>query len=91
MGLALSLLVVAITTEVAATAALPRTEGFHDPGWTALVIGGYAISIWLLSVTSSDSARARSLAPLMSSARRDLSRAVTAQRQPRASTSLASS
>ncbi len=50
MGLALGLLVVAITTEVAATAALPRTAGFHHPGWTALVIGGYAISIYLLSV-----------------------------------------
>jgi small multidrug resistance pump len=50
MGLALSLLVVAITTEVAATAALPRTDSFHHPGWTALVIGGYAISIYLLSV-----------------------------------------
>jgi small multidrug resistance pump len=50
MGLALGLLVVAITTEVAATAALPRTAGFHHPGWTALVISGYAISIYLLSV-----------------------------------------
>ena len=34
MGLALGLLVVAITTEVAATAALPRTASFHHPGWT---------------------------------------------------------
>jgi small multidrug resistance pump len=50
MGLALGLLVVAITTEVAATAALPRTDSFQHPGWTALVIGGYAISIYLLSV-----------------------------------------
>jgi small multidrug resistance pump len=50
MGLALGLLVVAITTEVAATAALPRTASFHHPGWTALVIGGYAVSIYLLSV-----------------------------------------
>jgi small multidrug resistance pump len=50
MGLALGLLVVAITTAVAATAALPRTDSFQHPGWTALVIGGYAISIYLLSV-----------------------------------------
>src|SRR5438874_1227914 len=50
MGLALGLLVVAISTEVAATAALPRTAGFHHPGWTALVIGGYAVSIYLLSM-----------------------------------------
>ena len=50
MGLALGLLFVAITTEVAATAALPRTDGFTHPGWTVLVIGGYAVSIWLLAV-----------------------------------------
>ena len=50
MGLALSLLFVAITTEVAATAALPRTDGFTHPGWTTLVILGYAVSIWLLSL-----------------------------------------
>jgi small multidrug resistance pump len=50
MGLALGLLAVAITTEVAATAALPRTAGFSHPGWTVLVIGGYAVSIWLLAI-----------------------------------------
>ena len=50
MGLALGLLFVAITTEVAATAALPRTDGFTQPGWTALVIAGYAVSIWLLAI-----------------------------------------
>jgi small multidrug resistance pump len=50
MGLALGLLFVAISTEVAATAALPRTEGFHHPGWTALVLTGYAVSIWLLAI-----------------------------------------
>ena len=32
----------AIGVEVAATAALPRTHGFRDPLWTALVLGGYA-------------------------------------------------
>jgi small multidrug resistance pump len=50
MGLALGLLVVAITTEVAATAALPRTDSFTHPGWTVLVLGGYAVSIWLLAL-----------------------------------------
>ena len=50
MGFALGLLAVAITTEVAATAALPRAAGFTHLGWTTLVIGGYAISIWLLSI-----------------------------------------
>jgi len=48
--LAFGVLFVAILTEVAATAALPRAEGFRDPGWTAFVLGGYAISIWLLAV-----------------------------------------
>jgi len=50
MGFALGLLLVAITTEVAATAALPRTDGFTHPGWTLLVIAGYAVSIWLLAI-----------------------------------------
>ena len=42
------LLLAAIGVEVAATAALPRTDGFRDPVWTVLVLGGYALSIWLL-------------------------------------------
>ena len=50
MGLALGLLLVAITTEVAATAALPRADGFHDPLWTTVVLVGYAVSIWLLAI-----------------------------------------
>ncbi len=41
-----ALLLSAIGVEVAATAALPRTQGFRDPLWTALVLGGYAVSIW---------------------------------------------
>ncbi len=47
---ALGLLALAIFTEVAATAALPRTHGFRDLQWSLLVIGGYAISIWLLAL-----------------------------------------
>ena len=39
----------AIGLEVAATASLPRTDGFRDPWWTAAVLGGYAGSIWLLT------------------------------------------
>jgi len=50
MFAALSLLFVAIAAEVAATSALPRADGFRDPAWSAIVIGGYAVSIWLLSV-----------------------------------------
>ena len=45
-----ALLLSAIGVEVAATAALPRTHGFRDPLWTALVLGGYALSIWLLAL-----------------------------------------
>ena len=44
------LLMGAIGVEVASTAALPRTHGFREPLWTALVLGGYALSIWLLAV-----------------------------------------
>jgi small multidrug resistance pump len=44
------LLIAAIAVEVASTASLPRSEGFRDPGWTAVVLGGYALSIWLLAL-----------------------------------------
>ncbi|MEZ5097995.1 MAG: multidrug efflux SMR transporter [Nocardioides sp.] len=44
------ILSIAIAIEVAATAALPRAEGFTHPLWSALVLGGYALSIWLLAV-----------------------------------------
>ena len=44
------LLLGAIGVEVASTAALPRTHGFREPLWTALVLGGYAASIWLLAL-----------------------------------------
>lgn len=50
MCVAIGLLMAAITAEVAATSALPRTEGFRDPIWSGLVIGGYALSIWLLAL-----------------------------------------
>ena len=45
-----ALLLSAITVEVGATAALPRTHGFREPLWTLAVLGGYALSIWLLAV-----------------------------------------
>jgi small multidrug resistance pump len=45
-----ALLLSAIVVEVGATAALPRTQSFRDPLWTVLVLGGYAISIWLLAL-----------------------------------------
>src|SRR5262245_28360728 len=44
------LLVSAIGVEVASTAALPKTEGFRDPFWTAAVLLGYVSSIFLLTL-----------------------------------------
>ncbi len=50
MFIAFALLFAAITLEVVATSALPRTEGFREPIWSGLVIAGYAASIWLLAL-----------------------------------------
>ena len=50
MVTALALLMLAIGAEVGATAALPRTESFHHPVWTPIVLLGYAVSIWLLAL-----------------------------------------
>lgn len=50
MYAALGLLLAAIAAEVAASAALPRTEGFTNPRWTVFVVSGYAVSIWLLAL-----------------------------------------
>ena len=54
MFVAWGLLLSAIGVEVAATAALPRTEGFRDPWWTALVLSGYAVSIFILTLVIRD-------------------------------------
>jgi small multidrug resistance pump len=43
------LLLAAIAIEVASTAALPRTQSFRAPVWTAAVLVGYATSVWLLA------------------------------------------
>jgi small multidrug resistance pump len=40
----------AVGIEVGATTVLPRTRGFHDLPWSLLVLGGYALSIWLLAI-----------------------------------------
>ena len=45
-----ALLLLAISVEVGATAALPRARGFTDPVWSVAVAGGYLLSIWLLTV-----------------------------------------
>lgn len=50
MVFAWGILLGAIAVEVLATSALPRTEGFRDPLWSGLVIGGYAVSIWMLAI-----------------------------------------
>lgn len=44
------LLAIAIAAEVTSTALLPRTQGFSNPAWTALVMALYAFSIWLLAI-----------------------------------------
>ncbi|MBU2695083.1 multidrug efflux SMR transporter [Pimelobacter sp. 30-1] len=54
MVIAWSLLLTAIGVEVAASAALPRTDSFRNPLWTVLVLGGYALSIWLLALVVKD-------------------------------------
>ena len=54
MVVAWALLLSAIGVEVASTAALPRTQGFRDPAWTAVVVAGYAVSIWLLTLVIRD-------------------------------------
>ena len=43
-------LFVAIGVEVSASAALPRTDGFRDPGWSVAVVLGYVVSIWMLTL-----------------------------------------
>lgn len=50
MYVAVGLLLAAIGIEVAATALLPRADGFTDPFWTVVVLVGYAASIWLLAM-----------------------------------------
>jgi small multidrug resistance pump len=47
---AIGLLLAAIGFEVAASAALPRAAGFTDPAWSAFVLTGYAVSIYLLTL-----------------------------------------
>jgi len=44
------LLGVAIVIEVAATAVLPKAQGFTNPVWAAVVLAGYGASIWLLTL-----------------------------------------
>lgn len=54
MSVAAGLLIVAIAFEVVATALLPKAEGFTNPFWSALVIGGYGVAIWLLTLVVRD-------------------------------------
>ncbi len=50
MPVAIALLVAAVAVEVASTALLPRAQGFTDPVWTAVVLVGYGVAIWLLAL-----------------------------------------
>jgi small multidrug resistance pump len=44
------LLMIAIAIEVVSTALLPRADGFTNPLWSGVVLLGYGISIWLLTI-----------------------------------------
>ena len=44
------LLMVAIGIEVVSTALLPKADGFTNPFWSGVVLLGYAVSIWLLTI-----------------------------------------
>jgi small multidrug resistance pump len=44
------LLAIAIGIEVVSTALLPKAQGFTNPSWSAVVLVGYAVSIWMLTV-----------------------------------------
>lgn len=44
------LLALAIGMEVTASALLPKAAGFTDPLWTGVVLVGYGVAFWLLSV-----------------------------------------
>ncbi len=50
MYAALAMLGAAIGSEVAASALLPRAQGFTNPLWSAVVLLGYGLSIWLLGL-----------------------------------------
>ena len=54
MGFATALLAMAIGIEVAATASLPRTDGFTNVIWTAAVLVAYAVSFALLAIVVRD-------------------------------------
>lgn len=45
------LLLAAIVAEVVATSALKASDGFTRPGPTALVVAGYGLAFWCLSIT----------------------------------------
>jgi len=49
-----AILFVAIGVEVTASSSLPRTEGFRNPGWSLLVVVGYVLSIWMLTLVVRD-------------------------------------
>jgi small multidrug resistance pump len=44
------LLALAIGVEVAASALLPKAQGFTNLPWTVVVLVGYGVAIWLLTV-----------------------------------------
>jgi len=49
MAVAWVLLAIAIASEIVATTSLKQSEGFTKPGWSVVVVVGYAISFFLMS------------------------------------------
>jgi len=47
-------LTIAILSEVAGTVALKYTDGFTNPGPSALVVVGYGVSFWMLALVLRD-------------------------------------
>ena len=47
-------LTIAILAEVAGTVALKYTDGFTNPGPTAVVVAGYGLSFWMLALVLRD-------------------------------------
>lgn len=43
------LLAIAIASEIVATTSLKQSEGFTKPGWSVIVVVGYAVSFFLMS------------------------------------------
>lgn len=58
----------ALTTQILGASLLPRTEAFTNPTWTALSLGAYILSLWLIAVLIKQGAALSIIVPLMAAA-----------------------